>query len=108
MIGLCSTAQKAAFLTSIGCDRVINYKEDDVDRILSHEFPKGIDVIWETIGGATFEMLFNHLAMGGRIVIVGAISGYKTVGFPEISIPGLPTKVTVLSAQSFVRSSSDS
>ena len=41
-----------------------------------------------------FETLFSHLAMGGRIVIVGAISGYKTVGFPDISIPNLPTKVS--------------
>lgn len=39
VIGLCSTAQKAAFLHSIGCDRVINYKEDSVDAILSAEFP---------------------------------------------------------------------
>lgn len=40
-----------------------------------------------------FELLFNHLAVGGRIVIVGAITGYKTVGFPEINIPGLPVKL---------------
>ena len=54
----------------------------------------GIDVIWETIGGAMFELLFAHLAMGGRIVIVGAISGYKSIGFPEITIPNLPAKAS--------------
>lgn len=40
-----------------------------------------------------FEILFKHLAVGGRIVIVGAITGYKTIGFPDISIQNLPIKV---------------
>lgn len=98
VIGLCSTESKCEFLRSIGCDRVINYKVDDLDRILDDEYPDGLDVIWETIGGDTFERLFNHLAIGGRIVIVGAISGYKTVGFPQISIDHLPTKLMGKSA----------
>lgn len=54
----------------------------------------GIDVVWETVGGAVFETLFNHLALGGRLVIVGAISGYKTVGFPQIQTDNLAVKVS--------------
>ncbi len=62
----------------------------------------GIDVIWETIGGAVFETLFSHLALGGRLVIVGAISGYKTVGFPPIQIDNLATKVSDVLMMTFV------
>lgn len=39
VIGLCSTESKCEFLRSIGCDRVINYKVDDLDRILDDEYP---------------------------------------------------------------------
>lgn len=39
VIGLCSTDAKAAFLRSIGCDRVINYREECLDDILTAEYP---------------------------------------------------------------------
>lgn len=93
VIGLCSTQLKVNLLKDLGCDRVINYKEENIDQVLSREFPEGIDVIWETIGGSVFETLFTHLAIGGRLVIVGGITGYKTVGFPQIMIPDLNTKL---------------
>ncbi len=51
-------------------------------------------MIWETIGGSVLETLFKHLSIGGRLIIVGGITGYKTVGFPDVSIPNLPTKVS--------------
>jgi hypothetical protein len=34
------------------------------------------------------------LAIKGRLVIVGGITGYKSVGFPEVTIPELPTQVS--------------
>ena len=49
-----------------------------------------------------FEILFKHLAVGGRIVIVGAITGYKTIGFPDISIQNLPIKVKELNFFSII------
>jgi NADPH-dependent curcumin reductase CurA len=93
VIGLCSSQKKVELLKELGCDRVINYKEENIDEVLSREFPEGIDVIWETIGGSVLETLFKHLSIGGRLIIVGGITGYKTVGFPDVSIPNLPTKL---------------
>ncbi|XP_027203804.1 prostaglandin reductase 3-like [Dermatophagoides pteronyssinus] len=98
VIGLCSTVDKKSFLESIGCDYIINYKQENLDEVLGDKFPDGIDVIWETYGGSMFEILFKHLAVGGRIVIVGAITGYKTIGFPDISIQNLPIKLLNKSA----------
>ncbi|RWS08363.1 zinc-binding alcohol dehydrogenase domain-containing protein 2-like protein [Dinothrombium tinctorium] len=40
------------------------------------EYLEGIDVIWETIGGPTAEMFFKHLAIRGRIIILGSIGDY--------------------------------
>lgn len=93
VIGTTSSKEKAKLLKDLGCDRVINYKEESIDEVLTKEFPEGIDVIWETIGGSVFETLFKHLATKGRIVIVGSISGYKSQTKPEVSITNLSTQL---------------
>lgn len=80
VIGTTSSAEKADYLTSIGVDKVINYKTEDLSAALTRDFPEGVDVIWETIGGKTFETLINHLAPHGRMVTIGAISGYLRSG----------------------------
>ncbi|KAG0411945.1 hypothetical protein HPB47_010919 [Ixodes persulcatus] len=77
VIGTCSSPDKEEFLKSIGCDRVINYKTHDLGAELDKSYPKGVDVVWETIGGKTFEVLLNHLGVRGRLVVVGAITGYQ-------------------------------
>lgn len=52
-----------------------------------------MDVVWETIGGKTLEILSRHLALRGRLVIVGGITGYKTVGFAPADISSLPARL---------------
>ena len=86
VIGITSADEKADFLKSIGADHVINYKKEDLDSVLKESYPEGVDVIWETIGGKTFEMLFDHLALHGRLITLGGISGYLEDGFPEVRI----------------------
>ena len=86
VIGITSADEKADFLKSIGADHVINYKKEDLDSVLKESYPEGVDVIWETIGGKTFEMLFDHLALHGRMITLGGISGYLEDGFPEVRI----------------------
>jgi hypothetical protein len=90
VIGTTSSAEKAAFLKGLGCDHVINYREEDISTALKRDFPDGVDVIWETIGGEIAEKLLDNLAEGGRMVVVGGIVGYKSEGFPLMKIkPGL-------------------
>ncbi|CAM6031342.1 unnamed protein product, partial [Sphagnum compactum] len=93
VIGTTSSKEKAKLLKDLGCDRVINYNEESIDEVLTKEFPEGIDVIWETIGGSVFETLFKHLATKGRIVIVGSISSYKSETKSLVSIADLSTKL---------------
>ena len=66
VIGLCSSTAKETFLKHIGCDRIINYKTQDLDQVLKKEYPNGVDIVWETIGSPVFEQLFEHLARKGR------------------------------------------
>jgi NADPH-dependent curcumin reductase CurA len=44
--------------------------------------------------GQVFDTLFKHLAVKGRLIIVGGIAGYKTVWMPEVSLNTAPSKVS--------------
>ena len=93
VIGMTSSEEKAKLLSELGADRIINYRTENLDQVLTKEYPEGVDVVWETIGGKVFETLFKHLAPKGRFVVVGGISGYKEKGFHNVHIPNLPTTV---------------
>ncbi|KAM4689777.1 prostaglandin reductase 3 [Discoglossus pictus] len=92
VIGTCSSEEKAGFLKSIGCDLPINYKTEKVFSIIKKEFPKGIDVVYESVGGEMFDNSVNSLATRGRLIIIGFISGYQTShGNSPIKASILPT-----------------
>ncbi|CAG2175938.1 unnamed protein product, partial [Oppiella nova] len=83
---------KQEFLKELGCHRVINYKTENLDQILNTEYPflwsfsRELTSIWETIGSPVFEELFEHLARKGRLINIGATSGYTSVGYAPIKI----------------------
>ncbi|XP_072047780.1 prostaglandin reductase-3-like [Amphiura filiformis] len=82
VIGTCSTQSKVEFLKSIGCDRPVNYTQEKLADVLRKEYPKGIDVVYETVGGEMFETCVKALANRGRLIVIGYISGYQSdVGF---------------------------
>uniref|UniRef100_A0A131Y4X3 15-oxoprostaglandin 13-reductase n=1 Tax=Ixodes ricinus TaxID=34613 RepID=A0A131Y4X3_IXORI len=100
VIGTCSSPDKEVYLKSIGCDKVINYKTHDLGAEVEKGYPSGVDVIWETIGGKTFEVLLNHLSVRGRLVVVGAITGYQgsDKAVPDVNLKDLPSKLLMRSA----------
>lgn len=82
VIGTTSTAAKAELLTELGCDRVINYREDDIDAILKGEYPQGVDLVLDGVGGDLFDALVPNIARRGRIVVIGFIAEYH--GNPQV------------------------
>uniref|UniRef100_A0A8C7ZMU4 15-oxoprostaglandin 13-reductase n=1 Tax=Oryzias sinensis TaxID=183150 RepID=A0A8C7ZMU4_9TELE len=99
VIGTCSSDEKAGFLKSIGCDRPINYITEDLAETLKREYPKGIDVVYESVGGSVLELAVNSLANKGRLIIIGFISGYQTPsGIPPFRGGTLPVKLLQKSA----------
>ena len=76
VVGTCGTPEKAEFLQSLGCDRVINYRQENVKQVLRDEYPDGIDLIYESVGGALFDTCVRALALRGRLIIIGFISEY--------------------------------
>ncbi|XP_053324336.1 prostaglandin reductase 3 [Spea bombifrons] len=91
VIGTCSSEEKAGFLKSINCDLPINYKTENVGSVLKKNFPEGVDVVYESIGGEMFDMLVNCLAINGRLIIIGFISGYQSShGILPVKASALP------------------
>ncbi|XP_029360215.1 prostaglandin reductase 3 [Echeneis naucrates] len=99
VIGTCSSNEKAGFLKSLGCDRAINYTTEDLAKILRKEYPHGIDVVYESVGGSVLELAVNSLAKKGRLIVIGFISGYQTAsGVPSFRGGTLPVKLLQKSA----------
>lgn len=78
VIGTCSSDAKVEFLKSLGCDHVINYKEEDLRKTLKTQYPGGVDVVYESVGGDMFNTAVDCIAMKGRVIIIGFISAYES------------------------------
>ncbi|KAL3350587.1 hypothetical protein AABB24_023158 [Solanum stoloniferum] len=77
VIATCGGYEKAKLLKDLGVDRVIDYKVEDIKSILKKEFPKGTDIVYESVGGEMFDICLNALAVYGRLVVIGMISQYQ-------------------------------
>ncbi|KAH7947208.1 prostaglandin reductase 3 [Rhipicephalus sanguineus] len=95
VVATCSSDQKEEYLRSLGCEKVINYRTHDLGAELGKAYPEGVDVVWETVGGETFDTLFGKLRPRGRLVVVGAIKGYldDDKPFPDVDLRNLPYRL---------------
>ena len=100
VIGTCSSPEKVEFLKSIGCDRAVNYKTENLRNVLKKEYPNGMDVVYESIGGDMFNTAVDRLALHGRVIIIGYISGYESAAGinKDPKIVTLPPKLLAKSA----------
>ncbi|KAL7591987.1 hypothetical protein Lser_V15G34516 [Lactuca serriola] len=90
VVATCGSKDKATFLRDLGADRVINYKDESVTDVLKKEFPKGADIIYESVGGDMFDSCFNSLATFGRMLVIGTTSQYKEgIGHEPRNYPGI-------------------
>ena len=81
VIGSTGSADKVAYLKTLGADAVINYREtSDLDAELARLAPEGIHVYFENVGGAMLDAALNHMALHGRIVLCGLIEQYNGQG----------------------------
>lgn len=82
-IGIAGGADKCSYLTDeLGLDAAIDYKADNVMTRLRALCPDGIDVYYDNVGGRILEAALANLALRGRIVLCGAISGYNDAAGP--------------------------
>ena len=76
VIGTTSTEEKAEIARTAGCDEVILYTQQDfeveVKRLTGN---KGVDVVYDSVGKATWEKSLNSLKPRGMMVSFGNASG---------------------------------
>jgi len=66
-----SSEEKAAFVKELGADLAINYKTEDVaGALLKWTDGEGVDVAFDTVGGAAFNQLVPAMAHYGDLVTI--------------------------------------
>ena len=76
VIGTAGTPDKLDLVKQHGADAVINYREDDwVARVKELTDGRGADVIYDPVGGDTFDLSTKCIAFEGRILVIGFASG---------------------------------
>jgi len=78
VIGIAGGPEKCACIVDeLGFDVAIDYKASNVAARLRELCPQGIDLYFDNVGGEILDACLANLAMRGRVVLCGAISGYN-------------------------------
>ncbi|CAI0447150.1 unnamed protein product [Linum tenue] len=94
VVATCGGQEKAKLLKDLGVDRVIDYRAENIKTVLKTEFPKGLDIIYESVGGDMFDLCLNALAVYGRLIVIGMISKYQGEhGWTPSNYTGLCEKI---------------
>ena len=94
VIACASTEEKLAVCREHGADAAINYATEDLrERIKALTDGKGVDVVYDAVGGPYSEPAFRSLAWRGRLLVVGFAAG---------EIPKLPLNLALLKGASVV------
>ena len=65
--------------------------------VLKKEFPNGMNIIYESVGGEMFKTCLGALGRQGRLVVIGMMSQYGT-GWPQTTLKGIPEMLLAKSA----------
>ncbi|BAZ21157.1 alcohol dehydrogenase [Kalymmatonema gypsitolerans NIES-4073] len=76
VIGTCGSDAKGELLRDLGCDRIINYRTQNLNQVLKQEYPNGVNLVFECVGKQVFDTCVDNLAVRGRLVVVGFVSEY--------------------------------
>jgi NADPH-dependent curcumin reductase CurA len=79
VIGIAGGREKCAWLLeSCGLHGAIDYKSEDVAARLVDLAPHGADIFFDNVGGELLQIVTEHMAIHGRIVVCGQISAYDS------------------------------
>ena len=94
VIACASTADKLEVCRQHGADELINYATEDLrERIKAITGGKGVDVVYDAVGGPYTEPALRSTAWRGRVLVVGFAAG---------EIPKIPLNLTLLKGCSIV------
>jgi NADPH-dependent curcumin reductase CurA len=78
VVGIAGGSQKCAYLKDeLGFDAAVDYKAGNLHRDLREACPKGIDVLFENVGGESLDTCLRLMNVFSRIIICGLIAEYN-------------------------------
>ena len=87
VIACASSQEKLAFARAHGADETVNYSNTSLrDALKTLTDGKGVDVVFDPVGGEFAEPVFRSIAWRGRYLVIGFTGG---------AIPALPTRERV-------------
>jgi NADPH2:quinone reductase len=94
VVAVCSTQEKLDIAKENGADILINYSETDLKAELKKlNDGKGVDVVYDVVGGDTFDACSRAMAWNGRLLVIGFASG---------TIPKFPVNLSLVKGYSVV------
>ncbi len=82
-VGIAGGPDKCKWLVEeAGYDAAIDYKAGGVKEQIGEHCPRGVDVIYDNVGGPILNDMLGHIATNARVVICGGISRYETGNLP--------------------------
>jgi NADPH-dependent curcumin reductase len=82
-VGVAGGADKCRYVVEVlGFDACIDHRRADLPAQLAAACPKGIDVYFESVGGAVFDAVMPLLNAKARIPVCGVISAYNATSLP--------------------------
>lgn len=88
VIATTSGAEKLQICSDAGADHGIDSRADDLrERIKALTGGRGVDIVYDPVGGRLFEASLRSTAPGGRILIVGFASG---------EVPQIPANILLV------------
>lgn len=83
VIAVASSPEKLEVCRTHGADAAIDYRIQDLEEALRELTDgRGVDIVYDCVGGAATEPALRALAWGGRLLVVGFASG----GIPKIPL----------------------
>lgn len=113
VIATASSEEKLAKAKELGADEVVNYSNDNWPKeVKQFTAKRGVDVVFEHTGAATWPGSIASLKANGRLVTCGATSGFaaqtdlRQVFYRHLTILGsfMGSKAELLEAMKFVES----
>ena len=84
VIGIAGGPDKCRWLTELGFDAAIDYKNEDVGEALDRLAPDGFELNFENVGGEIMIAVFNRLKVHGRMAVCGLVSAYNATRRPPV------------------------
>lgn len=88
VIAAASSAEKLAAAKAAGADELVDYSDGDLkDKVKALTGGKGVDVIYDPVGGALFDQCMRSIGWYGRVLVIGFAAG---------DIPRVPINLILL------------